>query len=1055
MVGSHTDVTARRRDAEIQAGQQQFLELLATGGTLYETLDRLIRVIEEQSPGMLGLILLLDEDGKHLHIGAGPNLSPAYLDTIEGLEIGPMVGSCGTASYTGERVIVTDIATDPRWDNLRALALDSGLRACWSEPVFSPHGQVIGTFAMYYREPRTPTAAELKIISTGAHLAGVAIERRRADQALQESERRLATLMSNLPGMAYSGRYDRELSKTFVSEGSSALTGYLPGELVGDAGPAYVTLIHEDDRARVWDEVRAAVAQEQPYQMTYRIHTAAGDEKWVWEQGRAVRRDGGSVQALEGFIIDITERVEAQQMLEQRVAERTRELSTLLDVTHNVSSTLELQPLLRVILDQLKAVVDYDGASVLVLEDDMLQLVAYRGPIAQENALNIRFALADAGANRAVIEQCEPLAIGDVRGGGPLAAAFQATAGASLDTTFEYVHSWLGVPLAVKGNVVGMISLDHRETDYYTDQHCRLALAFANQVAVTLENARLYRAAEKRADEAQTLFNVQQAITSRLEREELLQLIADEARRLTGARRAAILMLNEDVPAVLEMTVLSGYPDDALLGYQVPLHGSLTGHALREGRAFRSNGEQNGTPLYEEIVRRTGSRSLLAVPFTAGDRPSGVIVVADEDASGFDDDDERIVQMLASGAVIALENADLFEAEHERRRVAESLRDVLSRLNANLPLPETLHFIVEQAMRVLGASAGIVFSVDHEKNRATVEAIAGMPDELSHHRTLPMLETAANQATMHAEPFTVPDLAAAMADEADLLAAYDPENRAWIEALEEHFGAYLSVPIIVGTQVYGDITLYYPAPRHFSDEELSLAASYGEQTSLAVENARLRQHAEQSAASAERSRLARELHDAVTQTLFSASLIAEVLPRLWERNQEMGQQRLEELRELTRGALAEMRTLLLELRPAALTESSLPELLRQLSEAVIGRSRLDVDLTVKGASDLPPEVQVALYRIAQESLNNVTKHAAASHVTVALSLDEEAVTLAITDDGRGFDPDAIPPNSLGLGIMRERVNDIGATMTIASAAGDGTTVRVRWMPRVPEAAPPA
>jgi signal transduction histidine kinase len=184
-----------KRARAIQAGQHQFLELLATGGDFSETLHTLIRIIEEQWPGMLGLILLLDEDGKHLHIGAAVSLPEEYTQSIEGLEIGPMVGSCGTACYRRERVIVEDIATDPRWEGLRDLGLRYGLRACWSEPVFSASEQVTGTFAVYYRQPRAPTRAELRTIEMAAHLVGVAIEHRRAQEALrlayQTMERRV------------------------------------------------------------------------------------------------------------------------------------------------------------------------------------------------------------------------------------------------------------------------------------------------------------------------------------------------------------------------------------------------------------------------------------------------------------------------------------------------------------------------------------------------------------------------------------------------------------------------------------------------------------------------------------------------------------------------------------------------------------------------------------------------------------------------------------------------------------------------------------------------
>jgi signal transduction histidine kinase len=198
------------------------------------------------------------------------------------------------------------------------------------------------------------------------------------------------------------------------------------------------------------------------------------------------------------------------------------------------------------------------------------------------------------------------------------------------------------------------------------------------------------------------------------------------------------------------------------------------------------------------------------------------------------------------------------------------------------------------------------------------------------------------------------------------------------------------------------------------------------------------------AAQAERQRLARELHDAVTQQLFSASLIGEVLPQLWAANPAKGAEYLEDLRLLTRGALAEMRALLVELRPAALTDTPLPDLLQHLTAALSGRTRVPVELEVKGEARLPDEVQVALYRVAQEALQNVAKHARARNVRVTLHLGLGHAELTVRDDGRGFDPAAVPADHFGLAIMQERMAAAGGTATLTSAPGEGTTVAARW-----------
>jgi signal transduction histidine kinase len=214
--------------------------------------------------------------------------------------------------------------------------------------------------------------------------------------------------------------------------------------------------------------------------------------------------------------------------------------------------------------------------------------------------------------------------------------------------------------------------------------------------------------------------------------------------------------------------------------------------------------------------------------------------------------------------------------------------------------------------------------------------------------------------------------------------------------------------------------------------------------------AALRQSEMEQAVAAERSRLARELHDAVTQTLFSASLIAEVLPRLWARDPERGRGQLEEVRLLTRGALAEMRSLLLELRPEALVQAKMDDLLRQLGRAMTGRTGVPVSVHADVGCPLPAEVQVALYRIAQEALNNVSKHAEASQVDVHLNCQADRAALSIRDDGRGFEVQNLPPGHFGVGFMRERAAAVGAELEIESGLGRGTQVSVRWTSHVRE-----
>ena len=194
----------------------------------------------------------------------------------------------------------------------------------------------------------------------------------------------------------------------------------------------------------------------------------------------------------------------------------------------------------------------------------------------------------------------------------------------------------------------------------------------------------------------------------------------------------------------------------------------------------------------------------------------------------------------------------------------------------------------------------------------------------------------------------------------------------------------------------------------------------------------------------ERQRLAQNLHDAVNQSLFSASLIAEVLPRLWERDPDEGKKSLEDLRRLTRGAIAEMRGLLVELQPMVITDSDLGDLVRQLGDAFTGRTNIPITLTTLGQGTLPTKVQVALYRLCQEGLNNIVKHAKASEVVMKLRYEVGLAELTIHDNGQGFDPAQIPSGHYGLNIMQERAQAIGAQLSVSSRIGQGTDVKFSW-----------
>lgn len=261
----------------------------------------------------------------------------------------------------------------------------------------------------------------------------------------------------------------------------------------------------------------------------------------------------------------------------------------------------------------------------------------------------------------------------------------------------------------------------------------------------------------------------------------------------------------------------------------------------------------------------------------------------------------------------------------------------------------------------------------------------------------------------------------------------------------------LVIPLRKGQHVLGTLDVQSDKVNAFQQEDTMLLQSLGDQIAIAIDNAHLYERNRELAILEERNRLARDLHDAVTQMLFSASLIADVLPDIWESNVDEGRRLLQEQRKLNRGALAEMRTLLVELRPEALADSKLVDLLHQLADAFTGRAGSSVNITAPREPDLPSEVRSGFYRITQETFNNIAKHANADYVTVDLQQIPVAgndighmVRLVIEDDGCGFDPTRINSTQLGLRIMRERARAIGADISIQTEIGIGTRIQLDW-----------
>lgn len=319
-------------------------------------------------------------------------------------------------------------------------------------------------------------------------------DRKNAQIVLAEKQRQYETLLKNLPGMAYRCKYDNKWTMEFVSEGSIDLTGYAPHELNSNKKVAFVEIIHPFDREMVWQKIQKGLEHQKSFEIIYRIVTKDKEEKWVWERGQGIENAQGEIFALEGFISDITERIES----ENKVEKARRQAEALQEAMSELASRLDLSQVLQRILLTLKKILEFDSAALFLKENDTVKIVAARGFTNTGRLINKTFPI-----NNSLLEEVQiigkPLILEDAQ----LDSRYERWEGAT------QVRGWLCVPIMRHKQILGFLTIDSYQPGTYKHEDAVIAQTFADEAAIVIENARLYETAQKMAisDGLTNIFN--------------------------------------------------------------------------------------------------------------------------------------------------------------------------------------------------------------------------------------------------------------------------------------------------------------------------------------------------------------------------------------------------------------------------------------------------------------------------------------------------------------------------------------------------------------------
>lgn len=706
----------------------------------------------------------------------------------------------------------------------------------------------------------------------------------------------------------------------------------------------------------------------------------------------------------------------------QEDQQRILEAEAMRDVMAAVASAGNLSQILEIILVNLGNVIGYDRAGLFLLDENQRYVLADQPSPGHDKP--VRTYLADDPIVSLLRETHRPVFMEDI----------QAEAHLETWTDMQPVRAWLGAPLLVGDEMIGILSLGSLRPGAYGEAEAEIVQSFTRQAAQVLENAWLQEQSTRRTEELEVLTTISFALGQAENRQSALETIVEQITRHFGADRGIFLLPDREEAHL----VVRASQEESLLGASHPLgedplsQAFLSGEVeiIQDAAAFLAS-ENAG--LYPALMQ--GMRSAVFIPIRWHDAPLGLLGMAFLKRRSLKSGDINLYQTIAEISGTYLSRAVSLEAIEKQLRVRtrhlSTLYDINAIASEPLPLTSILDRILGIALASLNSPCGAIHLLE---SPGTLRLVSHqrLPEPIQPHlEMLSLDENPWKSLLAGSNPLVVPDI------------REDPR-------LPDGFRrpdfsgpfAYLAAPIRAKGQALGLLSLFGDSVLAYSVEDMTLFMTIADQIGQSVERARLINQAEQAAVMEERQRLARELHDSVTQLLYSQVLFAGAgLKVLDQGNLPPLKQHLRRIDQNALQALKEMRLLVFELSPSNHLELGLVGALQRRLDSVEKRTGMNARLFVSGPIDLQPATELALYRIAQEALNNTLKHAGASLVEVRLRQEPNLVQMEITDNGCGFDlEEKLRSGGMGLLNMQERTAGLGGDLQIQTVPGQGTSI---------------